>query len=102
MQLTLQQPELEEAVRQFVQNSGMSGGIGPVSFTAGRGENGLTAELELLPAEQTAEAVAVDPVPVQASPKKPKPAKVQAAPEPAAPPPVLVEGEEEEDLFGNA
>lgn len=47
MQITLKQPELETAVRQYIQSMGISFPAGAVSFTPTRGNDGIVTEIEL-------------------------------------------------------
>lgn len=47
MLITLNQDELETAVRDYVQKMGVSASISKVDFTAGRGPQGITTEIEL-------------------------------------------------------
>jgi hypothetical protein len=47
MQITLKQPELETAVRQYIQSMGISFPVGTVSFTPTRGNDGIVTEIEL-------------------------------------------------------
>lgn len=45
MRLTLNQPEIEQAVRDYLEAQGFSRDIGAIDFTAGRGTTGLYAEI---------------------------------------------------------
>jgi hypothetical protein len=47
MKITLQQSEIEQAIREHVQNMGMNMPINSIDFTAGRGASGITADLDL-------------------------------------------------------
>ena len=102
MQITLKKTEIVEALKMYVQRQGLSlaGKTVEVSFTAGRGETGLIAELaiedtELPPLIQTdldfkdarncLKVVADSPNPAPAS-----------APSPETPNTVVVKGEPEE------
>lgn len=47
MQIVFKQPELEEAIRDYVVKCGVVGVVGTVSFTAGRGDSGITTEIDI-------------------------------------------------------
>lgn len=47
MQIQLVQAELEEAVRQYVSSMGISAPVNDINFTAGRGEAGITASINV-------------------------------------------------------
>ena len=67
MQITFKQPELEEAIRDYVSKCGITGAVGEISFTAGRGDSGVTTEVEV--ASRTTLALVDTPVPaVKAAP----------------------------------
>ena len=49
MQITLKQPELEEAVRDYIAKSGIVRPVGAISFTATRsGDAGILTEVEVV------------------------------------------------------
>jgi hypothetical protein len=47
MHISFKQPELEEAIRDYVHKCGITGAVGEISFTAGRGDSGVTTEVEV-------------------------------------------------------
>lgn len=51
MQIQLKQPELEAAVRAYIELSGIIRPVGAISFTASRGTDGMVTEIEILPEE---------------------------------------------------
>jgi hypothetical protein len=52
MQIQLKQPELEAAVRAYIELSGILRPIGAISFTASRGTDGMVTEIEVLDVTQ--------------------------------------------------
>lgn len=47
MQITLKQSHIEQALRDYVAKAGITFNVDDISFTAGRGKDGLTAAIEL-------------------------------------------------------
>lgn len=74
MKIVLNQAEIEDALRSFVSIKGISidGKTIDVQLTAGRGPNGMTAELDINSEEQAAPASNVTSV------KRKKPAAVES------------------------
>jgi hypothetical protein len=76
MQITMKQSEIEIAVMNYIQQTGLSQAVKEVTFTATRGAEGITAEIELSQPEQADIAVAVTPAPVAKQAKQSKPAVI--------------------------
>lgn len=86
MQITLDQPEIELAVQQFVMNNFpfLAGQNVGIEFTATRGDKGITAALNIS-AAQIAQAPAAAPV-AAAAPKLAMPSRKTGAPAAVAQP----------------
>ncbi len=106
MQITINENEIKDAIQTYVaaQGIGVEGKSVEVHLVAGRGSNGHTANIEILPGSHTKiiseEAKAVDPL-LEAADKatlddapKDKPKEAPVGPE-------LTQDADEENLFGN-
>jgi hypothetical protein len=83
MKITLNQIEIEEALKQYVSEQGIAvnGKSIEVNITAGRGPNGVTAELDIV-AEKAAPVAAPRPVAVATAPSTFSMSKAESLPEP--------------------
>lgn len=89
MQIQLKQPEIQAALRMYVASQGinLSGKVVDISFTAGRGANGLAAEINIdeatgqLP-DFAPEVIVPTLTVVSAADPVPQPEADEAAPEP--------------------
>lgn len=63
MQILLKQPDIEQAIRDYIKNSGITRPVTSIDFTATRGPAGIQAEIQL----NSLSAVAVNTVPAAAA-----------------------------------